>query len=534
MCRRTTLRQSETSGRQSSMVTSECVDDRRTLGVGEAQDLDVVNKIRLQPDPGLVKSLGANHTLESAVADLIDNSVDAGATHVSVRLLTQDDRLMQVEVVDNGSGMGATAIDAAMTIGRQRDYTPGDLGHFGMGLKAASFGHSDVLTVWSAKFDEAPVGRRIRRLDYSRDFTCEVLSSSAAAEHAAERAGLVGGESGTTIVWTELRNSYRGHSSEEARTWLSKRQDSLTAHLGVTYHRLLAEKRLRIEILVDELADAAAGLGLPVLPIDPFGYRTPGHPGYPKVLTAAAGGTQVQLTCHVWPAKSDVTGFRIGGKPGSQFQGFYIYRNDRLLQIGGWSDTATFSASRQLARVVIDDTTALDRFLTMNPEKSGLKFEPIFHDAIAKAKAPDGTTFLEYLQDAETVFVNSNKRKRVRKPVIRPGKGFPPALHRRIGAELDYMHIDGLDIKWKRLPEGEFLDVDYPTGTLWLNSRYRALFAPGRGSLNDAPVLKALLYLLAHEVYEGQHLGARDKDQIALWKSVLSAAVVAEEKMRGE
>ena len=65
---------------------------------------DVVERIQLAPDAGLVKSLGANHTLESAIADLVDNSIDAGATKVSVRLLTRDDRLAQVEVLDNGQG----------------------------------------------------------------------------------------------------------------------------------------------------------------------------------------------------------------------------------------------------------------------------------------------------------------------------------------------------------------------------------------------------------------------------------------------
>lgn len=53
---------------------------------------DVVTTIKLAPDAGLVKSLGANHTLESAIADLIDNSIDAGAKNVCVRLLTRADR----------------------------------------------------------------------------------------------------------------------------------------------------------------------------------------------------------------------------------------------------------------------------------------------------------------------------------------------------------------------------------------------------------------------------------------------------------
>lgn len=495
---------------------------------------DVVERIKLAPDAGLVKSLGANHTLESAIADLVDNSIDAGASRVTIRLLTRNDRLSQVEVLDNGKGMDAAAANAAMTIGHQRVYSDGDLGHFGMGLKAASFGHSDVLTVWSTSYGATPIGRRIRRADFSKDFTCEVLSADAASERAADRQIVLGSEEGTSIVWTDVRNAYRGRSHDEARSWLATRNEALRSHLGVTFHRLIAAKRLRIDVLIDELGDALAGPGVPILPIDPFGYATSGHPEYPKDLTAKAGDTRVKLRCHVWPARSDVTGFRIGGKTGDQFQGFYIYRNDRLLQIGGWSDTATPTPARQLARVVLEDTGAIGPFVTMNPEKSGLKFEPVFHDAINKAEASDGTTFLTFLQDAESIYTDANKRKRQRKPVIRPDKGIAPAVRKRIGSELSFIDGDAVNVKWRRMPAGEFLDVDHPGKTLWLNSRYRSLFAPDGGSLNDAPVLKALLYLLSHHVFEGQILGSRDKDEIALWKSVLGAAAATEEHMRGE
>ena len=89
-------------------------------------------------------------------------------------------------------------------------------------------------------------------------------------------------------------------------------------------------------------------------------------------------------------------------------------------------------------------------------------------------------------------------------------------------------------MQWKRLPEDEFIDVDFGNSTLWINSRYRYLFAPERGSLNDAPVVKALLFLLTHEVFEGAHLGSKDKDNISLWRAILGAAVAAEEEMRSE
>lgn len=495
---------------------------------------DVVGHIRLEPDAGLVKSLGANHTLESALADLVDNSVDAGASRVSIRLLTHKDRLAQVEVLDNGRGMDAELANAAMTIGQQRAYAAGDLGHFGMGLKAASFGHSDVLTVWSVGIGSEPVGRRIRRADFSKDFTCEMLSPSGASSDDSARRAVVGDDTGTSVVWTEVRNAYRGSSADEARRWLATRSDALRAHLGVTFHRLLADSRLQIDVLVDELDDALLEPGVPVLPIDPFAYASSGHPDYPKALVAEAGSARVKLHCHVWPARADITGFRMGGKSGEQFQGFYIYRNDRLLQVGGWSETANPTAARQLARVALDANDAIGSFLTMNPEKSGLKFEPTFYDAISRAVAADGTTFVEFLEDAEAIYSAAHKRNYRRRPVIRPEKGFAPAVRRKVGRELSFLDGDSLDLKWKRLPAGEFFDVDLPAKVLWLNSRYRSLFVPYAAGLNDAPVLKALLFLLTHHVFEGQHLGSRDKDQIALWKSILGAAVLAEQHVRGE
>lgn len=495
---------------------------------------DIVDVIRLAPDAGLVNSLGTNHTLESAIADLVDNSVDAGARHVSVRLLTQDDRLTEVEVLDNGHGMDSAQIDAAMTIGHQREYQPGDLGHFGMGLKAASFGHSDVLTVWSSQADAAPVGRRIRRADFSKDFSCEVLSAAGATARAEVRHTILGSQHGTSVVWNGVRNAYRGSSASEARAWLSARSDALRAHLGATFHRLLADGRLELDVLVDELDSALEAPGIPVLPIDPFGYVASGHPGYPKTIVAEADGRAVNMTCHIWPAKSDMTGYRFGTKGGERFQGFYIYRHDRLLQIGGWSDAAHEGPARQLARVLIDDDGALGTLLTMNPEKSGMKFEPSFQDAIASAVSADGTTFIEFLQDAETTYAEANKRNTGRRPAVRPDKGLPPAVRKRVGSELPMIDGESIDLKWRPMPQGDFLDVDFMARTLWLNSRYRALFAPQGGSLNDAPLVKTLLYLLTHHVFEGKHLGSRDKDEVALWKSLLGAAVVAEERMRGD
>jgi hypothetical protein len=490
---------------------------------------DVVELVTLPPDAGLVNSLGAHHTLESAVADLVDNSIDAGASHLSIRLLTAAERLTRVEVVDDGLGMDGVAITHAMTIGHQRDYVSTDLGHFGMGLKASSFGHANVLTVWSTAAGTEPVGRRIKRADFSKNFSCEVLSTDAAAIAAARRRSTTG----TTVVWDEIRHGYRGQDDKEATSWLAQAEAKLRAHLGTVFHRLIENRGLVIEVVVEDLADADGAIGVPVRAIDPFGYTATGHPDYPKRLVATIGETKVAMTCHVWPAKKDVTGFRIGEKPGETLQGFFVYRNDRLLFAGGWADTTNPARERQLARVVLDDPKAVGAFVTMNPEKHGLRFEHGFHDAVAHAAADDGTVFEDFIADAESVFVEANKRRsRHRAPAIMPTKGFAPRVRKAIERELPMIHGEELQVRWRSMPEDEFLDVDFSSRVLYLNSRYRHLFSPERGSLNDAPMMKALLYLLTHKVYEGQILGARDKDDIMVWKSVLAAAAKAEADLR--
>lgn len=496
-------------------------------------ETDVVDTIQLKPDAGLVKSLGAHHTFESAIADLVDNCLDAEATQISVRLLTKDDRLVQVEVFDNGKGMDAAAADKAMTLGFQREYGDNDLGHFGIGLKAASFSHSDVLTIWSSKYGAIPVGRRIRRTDFSKDFSCERLSQEAATTAQEKRKLIVNHVRGTTIVWSGLRSTYRGANAEEARTWMSETERKLRSHLGVTFHRLIEKNLLKINIVLDEREYAEDAIGTPVRAIDPFGYANSGRPGYPKTIVATSGEQKVALECHIWPAKTDIPGFRIQGRSGDNFQGFYIYRRNRLLQIGGWSDVANQSLQRQLARVIIEDSSAIGTLLTMNPEKAGLRFEPQFRDALGRAEAKDRTTFDQFLADAEDTYKTASKRVRKRHPVITPDRGFAPAVRKKIEAELG-LKPDILEIRWTRMVEGEFFDIDFGNSTLLLNQRYRYLFAPSRGSLNDAPVVKALMFLLTHQIFEGINLGPKDKDNIALWRAILGAAVEVEEEMRGE
>src|SRR2546426_12571149 len=81
-----------------------------------------------------------------AVADLIDNSVAAGATRVDVTL-NFDGSDSWIRVADNGEGMDSATLVEAMRYGSERDYATDDLGKFGFGLKTASTSQCRRVTV---------------------------------------------------------------------------------------------------------------------------------------------------------------------------------------------------------------------------------------------------------------------------------------------------------------------------------------------------------------------------------------------------
>ena len=90
---------------------------------------------------------------------------------------------------------------------------------------------------------------------------------------------------------------------------------------------------------------------------------------------------------------------------------------------------------------------------------------------------------------------------------------------------------DPIDIRWAPLPPDQFFDLAREDSVIWLNKRYRSAILGGRaGSLNDAPVLKVLFYLLVEEIFSGQNIGPRDRDNMAIWQELLLAAAEVEAK----
>jgi len=184
---------------------------------------------------------------------------------------------------------------------------------------------------------------------------------------------------------------------------------------------------------------------------------------------------------------------------------------------------------RKLARVSVDIEDYLDAF-TMSTEKTSVRMVADLVRAIEVAESDDGTTFHEYLIVAEETFRESNNRVQRRRPIVPPGAGLHPRVTRAIRREVDFLEgEDSVEIRWTRLPGDDFIEVDRSQRILWLNSKYRTAILKGaRGGMNDAPLVKALLFLLYEDIFRGTAFGARDKDNVSIWLSILTAAAEAE------
>jgi hypothetical protein len=116
----------------------------------------------------MVESLrGFGYSTATAIADIVDNSISAGARNVWITF-TYGGSASIISILDDGHGMSAEELLRAMTLGGispllQRSAT--DLGRFGLGLKTASFSQCRCLTVASRRSGHVSTSTRRWDLD---------------------------------------------------------------------------------------------------------------------------------------------------------------------------------------------------------------------------------------------------------------------------------------------------------------------------------------------------------------------------------
>lgn len=315
--------------------------------------------------PTLIESTRAiGYSLEAAMADIIDNSIAARAGSVEVSFFPIGDAY--VSILDNGSGMDEELLNKAMQYGSQspietRDKL--DLGRFGLGLKTASLSQCRTLTVLSKQNDKT-IGRcwDIDHVVETGTWSLIVLSEEDIQKIPnADR--LMAQKSGTLVVWQNLDRMMMGEVDFEKA--LGRKMDDVRNHLGLVYHRYLSGesgiKRLKITLN-----------GVRVTPADPFLLEKSAQAMDDEVLVIR--GKRIVVRPYILPHLSKMTEEEkksLGGKEGlRKQQGFYVYRNKRLLVWGTWFRMMRQGDMSKLARVMVDIPNDLDDLWTLDIKKS--------------------------------------------------------------------------------------------------------------------------------------------------------------------
>lgn len=358
------------------------------------------SKTDITPSPHrLLSSLrDVGYDFVTAVADIVDNSIAAGARKVTVEI-THKDGPPSVVIADDGHGMTEARLVEAIRLGSERGYESDDLGKFGLGLKTASLSQCRRLVVLTRHSrSQFRVARAMLDLDEVAASNRWKLSSPPAdLVHALANKWLVGG-TGTVVAMLKLDRIIS--DGEELGGWDRRRLDRMAeataSHLSMVFHRFIEglPRRRTLKIFVNGKKLRAWN---PFAPAERFTKELPEHT---FEFSAEGINGDVRVQGYVLPPRdsfSSVDAFESlsGPRKWNRQQGFYIYRNHRLIQSGGWCGMRAADEHTKLARIAVDFSSSLDELFNVNiakmkvsiPPQLRLLLERAVHDVIKTAQA---------------------------------------------------------------------------------------------------------------------------------------------------
>lgn len=517
---------------------SSVAEDREARDGGDAtlsEDLKVIGSKTIEPTPEVLDALKQAYPIETSIADLVDNSIDAEARHVLVRFMQSGNRLTGLCVVDDGRGMDNDTIDRAMQFAGRRKYCADDLGMFGIGLKTASLSQADTVTVLSRCSSGGAVGRRWTEAGIkSEHWKCSIIAPESVRAQLGRQWGPIGSiQTGTIVRWDKVHEFDRLRG--DVVKYLEQVYAAIRTALGLKLHRFLERRKISLTIDVQDMKTDDVGPPSTVEPLNPFPPDgLSGARRYPKVFTVEVPRIgKLKLTGHIWRKRSSAErGYRLGGGKVSEHQGFYFYRHNRLIQDGGWNGYKMVEPHSSLARVAIDIPDSFAEYFRVRPNKAGIDTSVTFADEVKRAVARDGTNFEEYLAKAQETYRRRGEQKA--DPIIPPGDGVPAPVKQAL-EKLGVPTLRGpsLVLRWQRLPGKEVFHVDLRDRELLLNKRYRQALLAGRNAGGaDLPVLRTLLFLLLEPTFGCERIGRVEKMRLASIQAALLAAVKLEASKR--
>lgn len=370
------------------------------------------------PGASLLQSLrSVGYSLPTAIADIVDNSIAAHAKTVRLEFEWNGDGSW-IAIVDDGDGMTEAELREAMRPASRnpleiRDAS--DLGRFGLGLKTASFSQCRELCVLSKTVGGLPAVRTWD-LDYvaeKNDWRLLKGLTSSAQKYAEILAKL---ESGTVVVWGKLDRVIAegiGSNDPVGQTRFNAHIEDVDQHLGLTFHRFIEKRQLVLTVNGSPVKawNPFVGNDLQVIPtpVEPIEYL----------------GSEVLFQGFILPHKDKLSADQFetyGGPKGwNSQQGFYVYRNGRLLLCGDWLGLGsparwTLREEFRLARISVEIGNTTDADWHLDVKKSTAR-----PPALIRARLTDLAQTVR--ERARSVFVHRGRYgKRVvpKEEIVRP------------------------------------------------------------------------------------------------------------------
>ena len=324
------------------------------------------------------------YELPSAIADLVDNSIFAKAKNIWIDF-EWDGESSTIAITDDGDGMTESVLVDAMRPGSRNPLEsrdPKDLGRFGLGLKTASFSQCRRLVVRSKTHGQAP-STRCWDLDFVAHKNKWLLlrdAGTASERHFARLAKL---NQGTTVLWERMDRIVKGQDPDDEihKRFFHNRIEAVERHLALVFHRFLeGKKRLRIHVNDNEVAAW-----------DPF-LKSEKATQQIADERITLFQKNISVIPYVLPHISKLTAEKHDNAAGIRgwnlHQGFYVYRNERLLVPGDWLGLPfTKEEHFKLARIQLDIPNSMDHEWEIDVTKS-------------KARPPDALRKdLKYIAD---------------------------------------------------------------------------------------------------------------------------------------
>ena len=331
------------------------------------------NEIICPPDPErIVEGLrDTGYTFNTAIADIIDNSIAAKATKVDLRIDMNPAGEITVYVADNGTGMDAAGLKNAMTYGSKVREDLGSLGKFGLGLKTASTAFCRSLSVVSRSEDG-----QVRKAQWDLDYVAMVhewkLKMPEATYDEIDLLNATAGDgTGTLVVWEKVDRLLKNYSNKgNARNAFNRKIENLRFHVAMVYQRFLDTSDTRAENISISINSVN------VEAWDPFARSEE----LTEVLAEDSVDVEIednssssfQLKSYMLPNKDSfsTTKAKNDAKISNDMQGFYVYRENRLIHYGDWLGLFINEPHGSLLRVEFSFDHTLDIAFNVDIKKS--------------------------------------------------------------------------------------------------------------------------------------------------------------------